>query len=38
LQDLLVPFAADAMKRYPVSSMVNSPKNDLAACAAKSGF
>jgi putative SOS response-associated peptidase YedK len=38
LQNLLVPFAADAMKRYPVSSMVNSPKNDLAACAAKSGF
>ncbi|MCU1309796.1 MAG: hypothetical protein JWO20_921 [Candidatus Angelobacter sp.] len=35
LQDLLlVPYPAEEMKRYPVSSAVNSPKNDVAACAA----
>lgn len=33
LLDLLVPYAADGMRRYPVSSLVNSPKNDLAECA-----
>jgi putative SOS response-associated peptidase YedK len=37
LQDLLVPYPADEMKRYPVSSAVNSPKLDVAACAAAAG-
>jgi putative SOS response-associated peptidase YedK len=37
LQDLLVPYPAVEMKRYPVSSAVNSPKNDMAACAAAAG-
>ena len=29
---LLVPYEAEQMKRYPVSSLVNSPQNDLPAC------
>jgi putative SOS response-associated peptidase YedK len=33
LQDLLVPYPANEMKRYPVGSAVNSPKLDVAACA-----
>jgi len=37
LQDLLVPYPANEMKRYPVSSAVNSPKHDMAACAAAAG-
>src|SRR5258708_3591699 len=37
LQDLLVPYPAGEMKRYPVSSAVNSPKDDMAACAAAAG-
>ncbi|MCU1284941.1 MAG: hypothetical protein JWO13_1291 [Acidobacteriales bacterium] len=37
LRDLLVPFPADEMKKYPVSETVNSPKNEVAACAAAAG-
>jgi putative SOS response-associated peptidase YedK len=37
LQELLVPYPAEEMKKYPVSSVVNSPKNDMAACAAAAG-
>jgi putative SOS response-associated peptidase YedK len=33
LTELLVPFEADLMTRYEVSSMVNSPRNDTPACA-----
>jgi putative SOS response-associated peptidase YedK len=33
LAELLVPFEAEAMKRYPVSPIVNSPKNDLPEAA-----
>ena len=33
LLDLLKPFPADAMRRYPVSTRVNSVKNDDPACA-----
>jgi putative SOS response-associated peptidase YedK len=32
LQPLLVPFPADEMDAYPVSTLVNSPKNDVAQC------
>lgn len=32
LQDLLVPFPAEEMGFYPVSTMVNSPANDVPAC------
>lgn len=31
---LLVPYPADEMTAYPVSTLVNSPKNDSAACIA----
>ena len=31
--DLLKPYQADSMRRYSVSSRVNSVKNDDAACA-----
>jgi putative SOS response-associated peptidase YedK len=37
LQDLLVSHPAEEMRKYPVSSVVNSPKNDVAACAAAAG-
>ena len=30
---LLVPYEAELMRRYPVSSLVNSPENDVPACA-----
>lgn len=30
LKSLLVPFPSEKMKKYPVSTLVNSPKNDLA--------
>ena len=30
---LLVPYDAEQMRRYPVSSLVNSPENDVPACA-----
>ena len=33
LVGLLVPFDASVMHRYPVSSLVNKPENDLAKCA-----
>jgi hypothetical protein len=33
LRDLLLPFDAAVMKRYAVSSVVNSPKNERAECA-----
>lgn len=33
LTDLLVPCDACLMKRYPVSSLVNYPQNDIPACA-----
>jgi putative SOS response-associated peptidase YedK len=33
LINLLVPCDADLMKRYPVSSLVNYPQNDIPACA-----
>ena len=32
LQALLDPYPAAAMKAYPVSNVVNSPKNDLPSC------
>jgi putative SOS response-associated peptidase YedK len=35
ITSLLVPFAAEEMKAEPVSSRVNSVKNDDAACLAK---
>ena len=28
LKSLLIPFSEDQMEKYPVSSLVNSPKND----------
>jgi putative SOS response-associated peptidase YedK len=31
--DLLKPYDADAMEAYPVSTLVNSPKNDRPECA-----
>ncbi|MED4284779.1 SOS response-associated peptidase [Priestia megaterium] len=34
LKSLLVPYPADGMKMYPVSTVVNSPKNDLEECLA----
>ncbi|QJX79907.1 SOS response-associated peptidase [Priestia megaterium] len=34
LKSLLVPYPADRMKMYPVSTVVNSPKNDLEECLA----
>ncbi len=33
LQEMLVPFEAELMTGYEVSSMVNSPLNDSPACA-----
>ena len=33
LADLLVPFDAGLMTRYPVSSLVNKPQNDVPECA-----
>jgi putative SOS response-associated peptidase YedK len=30
---LLVPYDAEQMRRYPVNSLVNSPENDVPACA-----
>ncbi len=33
LAELLVPFDAGAMVRYPVSSLVNKPQNDVPECA-----
>ncbi len=32
LHNLLLPYPADEMHAYPVSTLVNSPANDLAAC------
>ena len=32
LDDLLVPYPAEAMTAYPVSTLVNSPANDTPAC------
>lgn len=32
LKSLLVPFPAERMEAYAVSTLVNSPKNDMAAC------
>ncbi len=32
LKDLLVPYPADEMESYPVSTLVNSPNNDQAEC------
>lgn len=32
LQSLLTPFPADEMTAYPVSTTVNNPRNDVAAC------
>jgi putative SOS response-associated peptidase YedK len=29
---LMRPYPADEMKAYPISTLVNSPKNDVAAC------
>lgn len=34
LQSLLVPFPADEMQCYPVSTVVNSPRNDVPECIA----
>lgn len=34
LKSLLVPFPAEGMEKYPVSSLVNSAKNDSAECMA----
>lgn len=33
LTDLLMPYEADLMKRFPVSSLVNYAENDVPACA-----
>jgi putative SOS response-associated peptidase YedK len=33
LAELLVPFDASLMKRYPVSSLVNKPQNEMPDCA-----
>jgi putative SOS response-associated peptidase YedK len=33
LADLLVPYDASAMHRYPVSSLVNNPQNEVPECA-----
>ena len=33
LAELLVPFEASSMSRYPVSSLVNKPQNDMPECA-----
>ena len=33
LAELLVPFDASAMVRYPVSSLINTPQNDVPECA-----
>jgi putative SOS response-associated peptidase YedK len=33
LAELLVPFDAGFMRRYPVSSLVNKPENDTPECA-----
>jgi len=32
LDDLLVPFPAEEMAHYPVSTLVNNPRNDLPEC------
>jgi putative SOS response-associated peptidase YedK len=32
LKSLLIPFPAQKMKSYPVSTIVNSPKKDAAEC------
>ena len=32
VRELLVPYPAEAMAAYPVSGLVNSVKNDEAAC------
>jgi putative SOS response-associated peptidase YedK len=32
LTDLLIPYDAELMKRYPVSSLVNQAENDVPAC------
>ena len=32
LQDLIRPYPAEAMTAYAVSTLVNRPENDLAAC------
>jgi len=32
LQSLLIPFPAEEMEAYAVSTLVNSPRNDAAAC------
>ena len=32
LEPLLVPFPAEAMEAYPVSRLVNDPRNDVAEC------
>ncbi|UMZ35994.1 SOS response-associated peptidase [Priestia megaterium] len=34
LKSLLIPFPSKKMKSYPVSTLVNSPKNDVAECLA----
>ncbi|MDU9693373.1 SOS response-associated peptidase [Priestia aryabhattai] len=34
LKSLLVPYPAEQMKMYPVSTIVNSPKNDVEECLA----
>ena len=28
LKSLLIPYASDRMKAYPISTLINSPKND----------
>lgn len=37
LADLLVPYPAEAMRAYPVSSLVNNPANDLPATVKPAG-
>ncbi len=37
LTEMLVPFEVELMTRYEVSSIVNSPRNDTAACAERVG-
>ena len=37
LQPLLVPFPAEEMEAYPVSTLVNNPKNDVEGCIRRVG-
>jgi hypothetical protein len=38
LKPLLLPFPASEMDAYPVSKVVNSPRNEVAQCAERVGW